>query len=254
MKRAWFRFYAELNDFLPPERRMTAFRYEFRGRQTVKHLIESAGVPHTEVDLVLVNGRSVAFSHFVEDGDRVSVYPMFETLDVAPVTRVRPRPLRCTRFIADAHLGRLAAYLRMLGFDTLYRNDYRDEELSRIAASERRILLTRDRGLLKRGAVTHGCLVRESEPRRQLAEIVRRFDLAGAAAPFTRCLRCNTLLEAVEKHAVLDRVPPRSREHCGEFRRCPGCARVFWSGSHYRRMTGFIERVLASLGEHTHGA
>ena len=183
---ARFRFYAELNDFLPPERRMVPFDFEFRGNQTVKHLIESLGVPHTEVDLVLVNGRSVDFTEVVRDGDFVSVYPVFEGFDITPVSQVRPKPLRHTRFVLDGHLGRLAHYLRMLGFDTLYRNDYHDEQLARISAEEHRILLTRDRGLLMRSAVTHGYCVREAAPRQQLAEVVQRFDLARSIAPFTR--------------------------------------------------------------------
>ena len=248
MRQAEFRFYAELNDFLPPERRFTSFDYSFNDAQTVKHLIESLGVPHTEVDLVLVNGRSVDFSVNVADGDRVGVYPVFESFDISSVTRVRPEPLRHPRFVLDAHLGRLAAYLRMLGFDTLYRNDFRDEELARIAAEERRILLTKDRGLLKRSEVTHGYYVRQSAPRRQLAEILARFDLVRLVRPFTRCMRCNAPLAPVDKSEFEERVPPRSRELHDEYHRCSGCGRVYWGGSHYRRMTRLIEQVLASVG------
>lgn len=244
MKQAWFRFYAELNDFLPPERRSRSFAYRFQGKQTVKHLIEVAGVPHTEVDLVLVNGESVTFARVVEDGDRVSVYPVFEAFDLRALTRVRPRPLRRTRFVLDCHLGRLAVYLRMLGFDTLYRNNYEDEELSRIAGSDRRILLTRDRGLLKRGSVTHGYCVRSGSARGQLVEVLRRFDLISSVRPFSRCVRCNERLRKVSKKSVADRVPPRSREHYEEFRECRACGRVFWSGSHFRRMERFIEQVI----------
>ena len=276
MKQAYFRFYAELNDFLPPEspwqggwappaqrpcsipngntvnrvlpkRRGVEFSCPFDGRQSVKNLIEALGTPHTEVDLVLINGRSASFSDFVEDGDRISVYPVFEGLDIAPVTRVRPHPLRQTRFVADAHLGRLGGYLRMLGFDTLYRNDFGDRQLSAISSAERRILLTRDRGLLKRRAVTHGYCVRESAPRLQLVEVLRRFDLAGSISPFTRCIRCNGLLEKVDKEQILDAVPPKSRLHADRFQRCRECRQVYWSGSHYRRMERFLEQVMASL-------
>jgi uncharacterized protein with PIN domain len=259
--RAQFRFYAELNDFLPPDRRMVAFDLAFEGRQTVKHLIESLGVPHTEVDLILVNGRSVDFGELIADGDLVSVYPVFEGFDIALVSqttvpysrsgrtaqlsaRVRPKPLRQTRFVLDAHLGRLAAWLRMIGFDTLYRNDYEDRELARISAGEHRILLTRDRGLLMRSAVTHGYCVRESAPRKQLEEVVRRFDLVGSIDPFTRCMACNEPLRDVTKAAAADRMPPRSREHYDDLRECPGCGRVFWKGSHYRRMQRVLERLM----------
>ncbi|MDW8355295.1 MAG: Mut7-C RNAse domain-containing protein [Bryobacterales bacterium] len=246
VKTARFRFYAELNDFLPPERRMREFEYSFSGRQSVKHLIEAAGVPHTEVDLVLANGEPVDFGYLVEGGDRISVYPVFEAFDIAGVTRVRPQPLRQARFVLDGHLGRLAAYLRMLGFDTVHERDSTDDELARCASEQRRILLTRDRELLKRSAVTHGYYVRQTQPRAQLVEVLRRFDLAGAVKPFVRCLRCNELLEEARKEEVWDHLPPRSREHYREFWRCPGCGRVYWGGSHYRRMERLVEQALAA--------
>lgn len=243
-KRALFRFYAELNDFLPVEKRMVAFEYEFNGKQTVKHLIEAAGVPHTEVDLVLVNSEPVDFARVIKDGDFVSVYPVFEGLDVSPASRVRPKPLRVTRFVLDAHLGRLAAYLRMLGFDTQHRSDFDDAELARISAEDHRILLTRDRELLKRNAVTHGYYVRETNARRQMVEVMRRFDLTGSLQPFSRCMRCNTLLEPAAKPDVAANVPPRSLDHYDDFRRCPGCNRVYWGGSHFRRMKLLIARAV----------
>ena len=247
MKSAQFRFYGVLNDFLPPEKRMTSFGYSFSGNQTVKHLVEASGVPHTEVDLVLVNGLSVGFSYVVEDGDRISVYPAFEAIDIASVSHVRPASLSEARFVLDVHLGRLAAYLRMLGFDALYGADHQDGELSRIAASGPRILLPRDVGLLMRREVTHGYYVLETNPRRQLLEILRRFNILDRSAPFTRCLSCNGLLEPVSREMVLDCVPPRSREHYNEFQCCCGCQRVYWKGSHYRRMQRFIEQAVAAL-------
>jgi uncharacterized protein with PIN domain len=236
MSSAAFRFYAELNDFLPPARRFTEFTHRFLDTATVKDFIESFGVPHTEVDLVLVNGASVDFAYRVRDGDRVSVYPVFEAFDIGPVSKVRPEPLRDPRFVLDTHLGRLAAFLRMLGFDVLYRNHCADEELAAISRDQHRILLTRDVGLLKRGAVTHGCFVRATDPRGQMREIVCRFDLARLVHPFTRCMRCNTPLEEVSKAEVLAELPPRTAEAHDEFRRCPACHRIYWKGAHYRRM------------------
>ncbi len=173
MKRAFFRFYAELNDFLPPPRRGVEVVHEFRGGPSVKDVIESLGVPHTEIDLILADGESVDFSWILREGARVSVYPVFEAIDIAPLTRVRPAPLREVRFVLDVHLGRLARYLRMLGFDARWRNDAPDDEIARVAAAERRVVLTRDAGLLKRRIVSHGYRVREIDPRRQLAEVVR---------------------------------------------------------------------------------
>jgi len=244
MNQAQFRFYAELNDFLPKERRQRSFTHTFLLSGSVKDMIESLGVPHTEVDLILANGRSVDFSYAVQNGDRISVYPVFEAIDIVPVLRVRPEPLREPRFVLDVHLGQLAVYLRMLGFDTLYRNDYRDEELARISNEEARILLTRDRGLLKRSIVTHGYCLRTTQPRQQLVDVIRRFDLRRAIAPFRRCLHCNAVLEPVDKAAIEDRLPPKTRHYYDEFWRCPQCDRIYWQGSHFERMQQFIAEVL----------
>ena len=247
MKQASFRFYAELNDFLPQEKRARSFEYGFTDRQSIKHLIEALGVPHTEVDLVLINGESVDFDRIVEDGDRVSVYPVFEAFDIAPLTRVRPHPLRETRFIADVHLGKLAAYLRMVGFDTVYESRVDDEALALLAAREHRIVLTRDRDLLKRRAVTHGYFVRETGARLQLAEVLERFDLGGSVAPFTRCMKCNGRLEDVSAAEVADQVPPLSRRHAAHYRRCARCSQVYWDGSHYRRMQLFVAQIMERI-------
>ena len=237
------RFYEELNDFLPLDRRKIAFTQAFRGRISVKDLVESLGVPHTEIDLILVNGCSVDFSYLVHDGDRIAVYPVFEALDISPVLRLRPRPLRVTRFVADIHLGKLAKHLRMLGFDTLYRNDYQDDELARISRRQGRILLTRDCGLLKRNEVTHGYWIRSKSPIEQLQEVVRRFDLAGATTPFSRCLTCNEALSSVEKGEVIDRLQEETREVFSEFRTCRACGKIYWPGSHYQRMQNLIDRL-----------
>ncbi|NIM94911.1 MAG: twitching motility protein PilT [Anaerolineales bacterium] len=241
---ATFRFYAELNDFLPPSRRFVSFKHTFRGNPSVKDTIEALGVPHTEIDLILVNGESVDFTFKLHDGDRVSVYPIFESIDITPLVRVRPEPLREIRFVLDTHLGRLASYLRMLGFDTLYNNECDDESLARIASEEMRILLTKDRGLLKRNMVTHGYCVRGKHPREKLVEVIRRFDLGELAQPFHRCIRCNGLMEDATKDEVLDSLPPRVAEAHNEFRRCGSCYQVYWKGSHYDRMQQFLDHVL----------
>jgi len=241
--RVGVRFYAELNDFLSPDHRDRELAVEVAEGTTVKDLAESLGVPHTEIDVILVGSESVGFEHRVADGDRVSVYPVFEALDVSPLVRLRPQPLREPRFVLDVHLGRLARGLRLLGFDTRWSNTAGDEELAAVSAAEHRILLTRDRGLLKRAAVTHGYYVRETERRRQLVEVLRRFDLAGAVAPFARCLACNGVLEPVAKAVVEDRLPPRTRRDYDEFATCPECHRVYWRGSHYDRLAALAEDV-----------
>ena len=244
MKQALFRFYAELNDFLAPGRRQIAFTHCFADRVSVKHLIESLGVPHSEVDLILVNGRPESFGYIVQDQDTISVYPVFESLDISPVGRLRPQPLRETRFVLDIHLGQLATYLRLIGFDTLYENDYQDDELAQISSQQRRILLTQDRGLLKRNLVTHGYCVRESNPEQQLLEVVRRFDLTESIEPFQRCLRCNGLLQEIAKEEISQQLLPDTRRYYDEFHMCQSCNQVYWKGSHYQRMRDFLKRVL----------
>lgn len=244
------RFYAELGDFLAPERRGREFAHECPAGNSVKDLVEGLGVPHTEVDLILVNGCSADFARRVADGDRVSVYPVFEALDIASVTSVRPVPLRVVRFAADVHLGRLARYLRLGGFDTLYRNDWDDRELAGVSERERRILLTRDRGLLMRTVVTHGYLVREARPRDQLTEVLDRFDLWALLAPFARCSVCNAVVEPVPKAEVAGAIPVRTAAHYDEFWRCAGCGRFYWRGAHYRSLLDLFSRPGAaeSLG------
>jgi uncharacterized protein len=240
---ATFRFYEELNDFLPQRRKKSAFACECAQGTTVKHAIESLGVPHTEVELILANGASVDFSYVVQDGDHISVYPVFESLDVTPVLKVRAEPLRRTRFIVDAQLGRLAKYLRMLGFDTLYESDYADAQIARISAAEQRIVLTRDRALLMHKLISHGRYVRGTKPRQQLEEVVSRLDLYRAIKPFSRCLRCNQELEAVAKEVIQDRLPPPRACFYSRFWMCKGCDRIYWEGSHWRRM----EQVVGEL-------
>ena len=235
------RCYEELNDFLPPERRKRPFPWPLQRGQTVKSLVETLGVPHTEVDLVLVAGQSVSFRHRLADGDRVSVYPMFEALDVSALTRVRPRPLRAVRFVLDVHLGRLARLLRLAGFDSLYANNLEDPDLSRLSRQEGRILLTRDRGLLMRAEVTHGYCVRSPHPPAQLREVIARFDLGRSLSPFSLCLVCNRPLQALPRRLARERVPPPVARRYRRFRACPQCGRVYWRGSHWENMRRYLE-------------
>ena len=243
MATATLRFYEELNDFLPRDRRQRDIRLEFRPPAPVRHLIETLGVPHTEVELVLRNGESVSLEAPVNDGDRLAVYPLFETLDVSSLLRIRDRPLRDPRFLADAHLGRLAGYLRMLGFDCRVAGPGDDRALAESAAREQRILLTRDRALLMRRRVSHGCYVRERQPRRQLEALVRRLDLCGLIRPFSRCIRCNGVLRPVALAQVRDRVPEGVARRCRDFLQCDRCGRVYWKGTHYRRMQEMIHAL-----------
>ncbi|MDQ3985933.1 MAG: Mut7-C ubiquitin/RNAse domain-containing protein [Actinomycetota bacterium] len=238
------RVYAELNDFLSPDRRFVSFRQPLGIGQTVKDLIEAAGVPHTEVDAVIVNGTSVAFDHRPREDDVISVYPVFESFDISSITRLRPQPLRETRFVVDSNLGGLARYLRMLGFDALFRNDFADDEIARISASENRLLLTRDVDVLKRKEITRGYYVRTTEPIDQVTEIVRRFDLADGLNPFSRCLECNEPLKKVSLEDVKDQLPERAAREYQTFTQCPVCERVYWAGSHHARMNKKVAEIL----------
>lgn len=230
------RFYEELNDFLPPQRRKVTFTHELTRRTSVKDLIESFGVPHTEVEMILANGQSVDFSYIVQAGDRISVYPRFESLDISPLIRLRERPLRDPRFVVDANLGQLARYLRLLGFDATYRNNFTDAEVAQIGSREKRIVLTRDRALLQHKIITHGYFVRAVKPREQVREILARLDLYRTLRPFTRCLRCNGELETVDKEAVLQQLEPKTKRYYDRFRRCKACGQAYWKGSHFNRM------------------
>ena len=244
MVRATFRFYEELNDFLPAARRQRAFACECAQAATAKHMIEALGVPHTEVELLLVNGESVGFERLLADGDRVAVYPKFERLDISSLLKVRERPLRRLRFIADAHLGGLARLLRMCGFDTLYDNAIDDQEIAAIAAREECIVLTRDRELLKRRVIDHGCYVRAHKPAQQLRELFQRLDLAGSAHPFSLCLHCNVPLQPIDQEQARERLPSRVGCSYSRFMQCERCQRLFWQGSHWRNMQTLLAPLL----------
>lgn len=241
--RARFRFYAELNDFLPAARRQREVAYDFDGSPSVKDAIEAQGIPHPEVDLIVVGDASVGFDYRLRDGDRVAVYPVFEAIDVSPVTRLRARPLRDTRFVADVHLGKLARLLRLLGFDTVCDPEAGDAAIVETQQREKRVILTRDRELLKSNGVTHGYWVRATDPDEQLDEVVARFDLARSADPFTRCLVCNGVIEPADVDAAPSQAPPRVRRRHTEFFRCADCRRLYWKGTHYDRLAAVVRRV-----------
>jgi len=227
-------FVGRLNDFLPRDQREQIVSVDFRERQSLKHLAESLGVPHPEIGRVQVNGQEGTLSTITQDGDRVEIHPIPNGWPVEP------------RFVLDSHLGRLAAYLRMLGFDCLYQNDYEDDELAEIVQREGRILLSRDRRLLMRKVLVHGYCLRSLDSIEQLSEVIRRFDLTKRIIPFHRCLRCNHPLEPVEKKTILDRLEPLTKLHFDEFQICPACRQIYWKGSHYERMKKLIEQTIES--------
>lgn len=243
-----FRFYAELNDFLTPRYRQRDFTHPLSRDASVKHMIEALGVPHTEVELILIDGEAADFSQRLRGGERVAVYPHFGAMTTAAPVRLRAPPARGLRFLADAHLGQLARNLRMFGFDVLYRNDYSDAEVARIAVEEDRIVLTRDRDLLIRKEIVHGCYLHAVSLEDQMVELATRFELARNARAFSRCLVCNGALRVVGKETVAHRVPAHSHASFERFHECEACAQVFWEGSHVVRMRERIERILQRSG------
>ncbi|UYG06528.1 Mut7-C ubiquitin/RNAse domain-containing protein [Halomonas sp. M4R1S46] len=244
---ARFRFHAELNDFLPPERRERRFAYPFDRQAAIKDAIEALGVPHPEVNVILVDGASVGFDHRLRDGDRVDVYPAGAAVPGRAPRRLRPPLPHPLRFLLDVHLGRLARYLRLLGFDCRYHHRAGDAELAARAEREGRILLTRDRNLLKRKRVALGRFVRADDPFIQLEEVARAFSLLGELAPFTRCTRCNGRLASVDKAAVDHHLEPLTRRYVDDFLQCQGCGQVYWHGSHVAHMEALVDRLRQRL-------
>lgn len=237
------RAYAELNDFVAAPLRGHTVRRPFKPHQSVKDVLEAMGIPHTEVDLILVNDVARGFDYRPAFGDRIAAYPVFEALDIGPTGRLRPVPLRDPRFVVDVNLGRLAWLLRLFGFDVWWSNDADDQTLAEISGAQRRILLTRDRGLLKRRAVTHGLFVRPDDPEEQAVAVIRRLDLQRRLAPLSRCVRCNGLLTPVAKGDVIDQLQPLTREHYDDFSRCAQCGRIYWPGSHHAKLVDLVERL-----------
>jgi uncharacterized protein with PIN domain len=240
-----FRFYGELNDFVRPGHRARRFAHRLHGPASVKDTIEGLGVPHPEVDVVVVNDRAVDFGYLLCNGDRVAVYPRFRSLDLGEVTRVGDSVPEPVRFVLDIHLQKLASLLRLAGFDAEVRDE--DAAIARRGGQDGRVVLTRDVELLKRKKVRWGYWVRSTDPTRQFLELVRRFDLAGRAQPFSRCLRCNDPLRPVAKTEVMDRLLPRTRTAFNDFHVCDACGRIYWRGSHYQRLRRFLDEAYASI-------
>jgi uncharacterized protein with PIN domain len=237
------RFFAELNDFLPDQKKKISFEHTFFGNMSIKDLIESIGIPHTEVDLILANDNSVDFKFRPENHDQISVYPMFEILDISDLTRLRPKPLRKTKFILDVHLGKLAKYLRMIGFDTLYENNYEDNFIIKTALTDHRIILTRDLGILKNKLVTHGYFIRSIRPMEQLEEVISRFDLRKNIHPLNRCMKCNGSIEIIKKEKIEHQLKPKTRKYFSQFFQCSTCKKIYWEGSHYKKIIKQINHL-----------
>ena len=241
-------FHEELNELLPPDQRNIDFNHELKETRSVKDLIESIGVPHTEIDTIVVNDESVNFEYLIKPNDRIGLYPPSrvtrpELKNISPLIHCQPEPLTVAHFVLDVHLGKLAAYLRMMGFDSLYRNDYDDPTLANISANEHRTLLTCDRQLLMRKQVTHGYFVRSRQPQQQLIEVLSRFDLFKNKKPFTLCMHCNGITRPVDKQEIEAQLLPKTKKYYKEFYQCEDCNKIYWKGSHYLKMQATINRL-----------
>jgi hypothetical protein len=210
-------------------------------------MIEALGIPHSQVDLILVNGKSATFNYTVQDGDRVSVYPVFESLNITKITRLRKTPLRRNKFIADINLGHIVKYMRILGFDSYYDPFLSPHEIIEISKRENRIILTQSRKLLKFKAVTHGVFIRPGTPTDQVKQIIDTLDIKDSIQLFSRCLRCNSLLENVTKEKILDRIPPKTKEICDQYVECQFCNKIYWKGTHFIHMKKALRQLLDQI-------
>jgi len=234
MATASFRFHGDLSAFLRREHRDRAFARPCARAASLKNAIEALGVPHTEAGRVTVNGAPATLQRIVREGDEIEVFPVETEMGTVPI------------FLADAHLGGLARFLRMLGFDTLHDNNFADADIRRIAEAQRRVVLTRDRELLKCREIVRGAYVRAKKAEAQLREVAQRYDLAPRARPFTRCLVCNVELRPVDKAEVSGALPDKVREVQEKFTRCDACGRIYWPGSHYARMRAALGGLLGA--------
>jgi len=239
--KALFRFNGELNDFLPGHYKNLQVQYTFDGKPSIKDSIEAIGVPHTEVDLILINGNSVGFDYHLQDGDEASVYPVFNNVDISNKVKLKEKPEPV--FIVDVNLGKLVKLLRMCGFDAIYSNKYTDHNIAELAEKEDRIVLTRDRRLLRQRIIIHGYWLRSIDPDQQIYEVLKRFDLFSIVKPFNICLECNGLIKPVEKDEILNQLEPKTIQYFDEFYQCQNCKKIYWKGSHYEHMSKFLDNI-----------
>jgi uncharacterized protein with PIN domain len=236
--------HGDLDFFVRREARGQRIERTLKEKTSVKDVIESCGVPHPEVDLILVNGQPVDFDYAIASDANIELYPVGSTFHDFKYERLQTA--RMNRFVVDGHLGKLARDLRLLGFDVAYDAQAEDRQLLDIMERENRALLTRDRRLLMHAVVEIGYCPRSQNADEQTVEVIRRFDLLGSIAPFTRCLRCNALLQKVSKSEVIDRLEPLTKIYYEQFRRCTGCGQIYWTGSHFSKLQKRLEKIRAN--------
>ena len=244
MNHTEIKFSDNLKFFLPPHCQDTRVTHHFKGNPSIKDMVESFGIPHTEVIAISANSKPVDFTYLVQDQDQIMIFSHAELDLIPPDNRLQTNPLH-HRFILDTHLGKLAAYLRGFGFDCSYFNSSTDSDLAELSNLENRILLSRDRGLLMRKIVQYGYYVRQIYPRQQVLEVVSRYNLFDKIKPFTRCVHCNGLLKPVSKEVIINRLQPETQRYFNTFSICSNCDHIYWKGSHYQHMLQFINAIKA---------
>ncbi len=242
------RFHGALCDFVKGNDRYGPQEYAFYGRLPVKDALEALGAPHPEIDAIAVNGRFSGFGELLCGGETVDAYSLGDADLPEGVAGLVPEISGRPRFVSDVHLGTLSRYLRMLGFDTLYENDYDDGTLAELSSGQSRVLLTRDRELLKRSGVHLGYWLRSTHPAEQLTEVMEHYDLFASIKPFTLCMECDSTLVGIEKSAVESRLSERTRRYYNDFAICPVCGRIYWKGSHFEKMSHFIDEIARQEG------
>jgi uncharacterized protein with PIN domain/sulfur carrier protein ThiS len=239
----YIRLFAGLNFFVPKRLKQRTIQLPLYKNQSVKDLIESVGVPHTEFEMVVVNGDIVNLSYHVNENDHISVYPRFFQLENPKCQEMGLKRPKEFKFILDVHLGKLNAMLRMLGFDCYYRNNLDDDEIIDIACNENRIVLSRDLGIFKNGKVKWGYFPRSQDPKIQLKEIIERYDLKNKIRPFSRCINCNGEIKIVNKDHIPGDLEGKTKLYYHDFYACTNCKKTYWKGSHYHKMMEFIENI-----------
>ncbi len=239
------RFYGNLKDLIIPSKRI---RYDvhFKVSPGIKDVIESEGVPHTEVGLIIVNGLSAGWKYRLQNNDQIAVYPFFKNIEINNLSKVLEKGYPAGRFILDVHLGRLVKHLRILGFDASYNPEWDDNTIIELSNREKRIILTRDRGILKNGLVRFGYLVRSIYPQEQLRQVLDRFDLWDSLYPLIRCLECNGEIVSVPAETVKEVLEENTKKYFNDFYQCSSCGKVYWKGTHYERMKKDIGRLFAN--------
>jgi uncharacterized protein len=238
-----FKFQGNLKDHLPLTKRVGSYSTVVTPRSSVKDAIQSQHVPRVEIDYLKVNGKVAPFTILLHENDEIEVWPKnnFENGD-----RLIPPYSNPISFLLDVHLGRLAGYMRLCGFDTAYFNiDISDTELVKQATLENRILLSCDRFLMMRNNLKWGYVVRSRDPKKQLIEVLKYFDLKDKSEPFIRCMSCNGELIKAKIGTIENKAPPRVlkrfEDHAHLYTECDSCGKLFWPGDHYTKMVVLLE-------------